>query len=116
MWYEIDSLVVGPPAHKAEVYVPADSPWFDGHFPGRPVLPGIAQLAMVQDLLVRALAGGGRIGALRRVRFKRAVGPKARLTVVTRPQGDGVGEVNFRILEGEALVCGGTAVLADAGR
>ena len=115
MWYEINFLVVDPPAHKATVSVPADSPWFDGHFPGRPVLPGIAQLAMVQDLLSKVL-GGGRIGALRRVRFKHAVGPEAKLTVVTRPQGDGLREVNFRILEGETLVCGGTAVLADTGR
>ena len=116
MWYEIDSLIPGPQVCEALVRVPAGSPWFDGHFPGRPVLPGIAQLAMVQDLLARVLGGGWRIAALRRVRFRQAVGPGAALRVVARRQAEAAGEFNFRILEGEALVCGGVAVASKAGR
>ena len=40
---------------KAHIRVPADSPWFDGHFPDAPVLPGVAQLGMVHDLLCRII-------------------------------------------------------------
>jgi 3-hydroxyacyl-[acyl-carrier-protein] dehydratase len=114
MWYEIDSLARDGDAHKAIVRVPADSPWFDGHFPDRPVLPGIAQLAMVEDLLSRALPGGGRVVGLRRVRFKQAVGPGATLTVVARPQRGSIVDVAFRILDGEALVCSGIAIRSAA--
>jgi acyl carrier protein len=116
MWYKIDFLMSGEPVCEAVVRVPADSAWFDGHFPGRPVLPGIAQLAMVQDLLGRVLGDGGRIVALSRVRFRQAVGPGARLKVATRPRGEAPGTVAFRILQDEALVCSGIAVLADKGQ
>jgi 3-hydroxymyristoyl/3-hydroxydecanoyl-(acyl carrier protein) dehydratase len=30
---------------------PPDSPWFDGHFPEDPTLPGIAQLEMAVDAI-----------------------------------------------------------------
>lgn len=31
---------------KATIAISADSPWFEGHFPGRPILPGVAELAL----------------------------------------------------------------------
>lgn len=31
---------------KATLAIPADGPWFEGHFPGRPILPGVAELAL----------------------------------------------------------------------
>lgn len=116
LWYELHSFTEEDGARQAMVRVPVDSPWFDGHFPGRPVLPGIAQLAMVQDLIAATLPCGGRIAALRRVRFKQAVAPGANLTVVARYcEGPGAPEVAFRILQDAALVCSGIATLADAG-
>ena len=114
MWYEIDFCAGDSGSFQADVRVPPDSPWFDGHFPGRPVLPGIAQLAMVQDLLARSLACAGRITAVHRVRFKQAVAPGAALTVMARTQGAAGREVAFRILDGSALVCSGIATLAHA--
>jgi len=115
LWYEFHPFVETDGDCRAVVRVPADSPWFDGHFPGRPVLPGIAQLAMVQDLIARALPGSGRIAALRRVRFKQAVLPGATLTVVARPSaGAGAAEVTFRIIDDTALICSGIATLTGA--
>lgn len=31
---------------KATIAIPAGGPWFEGHFPGRPILPGVAELAL----------------------------------------------------------------------
>ena len=33
-----------------EIEVPAESPYFEGHFSGAPVLPGVAQLALLLQL------------------------------------------------------------------
>jgi len=53
----------------------ADSAWFDGHFPGRPILPGIAQLGMVTDVLHHHTAGKLRVTGFKRVRFRRVIQP-----------------------------------------
>ncbi len=43
-WYCLEKLETSPQNRiRAKVRVPADSAWFSGHFPGNPVLPGIAR-------------------------------------------------------------------------
>ena len=37
----------------AHAVVPAEAIWFQGHFPGLPILPGVAMLALVEDVLSR---------------------------------------------------------------
>jgi len=57
-WYSILGLEASDDDKmilKAEV--PPDSPWFDGHFPENPILPGIAQLEMAIDA-IRLLVNG----------------------------------------------------------
>ena len=49
---------------NAILAIPADGPLFEGHFPGRPILPGVALLALVADAL-------GRSAALRGIAFAR---------------------------------------------
>jgi len=56
--------------------VPGDGPWFEGHFPGRPILPGIAALALVVDAL-----GGGPLRRIVNARFRHLIGPGDRLTL-----------------------------------
>jgi len=41
----------GEDGHLFSVEISAASPWFAGHFPGHPVLPGIAHLALAQRAL-----------------------------------------------------------------
>jgi 3-hydroxymyristoyl/3-hydroxydecanoyl-(acyl carrier protein) dehydratase len=92
----------------AEVVVPAGSRWFDGHFPGQPVLPGIAQLSMVLELIGRA--GGVRValGGLSRVRFRKMILPDDRLRVVATPKAAAMGSYHFRILKDQDVVTTGT--------
>jgi predicted hotdog family 3-hydroxylacyl-ACP dehydratase len=38
--------VINAATIKATIVIPGDGPWFAGHFPGRPILPGVAELAL----------------------------------------------------------------------
>lgn len=68
-------------ALAATVAIPADSRLFAGHFPGHPVLPGIAHLALVEAVLAAAPADGGARGrrtaivAVRNLRLRRPILP-----------------------------------------
>ncbi|MEW6264799.1 MAG: hypothetical protein AB1641_17130 [Thermodesulfobacteriota bacterium] len=66
------------------------SPWFSGHFPEQPILPGVALLSLVADLIRRQGERLGRkmeICGLNRVRFKGSVRPGEEVQVTVRPGG-----------------------------
>ncbi|MBR9981037.1 MAG: polyketide synthase dehydratase domain-containing protein [Desulfatitalea sp.] len=115
MWY---NLTIRTPydaqSLAADVHVPPSSPWFNGHFPGNPILPGVAQLGMVFDVIRHAFDDSVRVVEVSRVRFKQMILPDDHLVVTAeaRPGRDGV--FAFRIIKGEALVCSGTMAVAAA--
>ena len=115
MWYDVAvQAQKDGQALSAEVCVPSGSPWFDGHFPGAPVLPGIAQLGMVFDLIRHAFEGPIRVTEVSRVRFKQIILPEDRLVVTAEPRPVKTGMYAFRINKGEELVCSGTMVVEAA--
>jgi 3-hydroxyacyl-[acyl-carrier-protein] dehydratase len=78
----------------ASARVSVDSPWYDGHFPGHPILPGIAILALVEEAIVASELAEGRrvtITGVGRVRFRLPVGPDDRMEIriVREQRGDG---------------------------
>ena len=95
-------------AVRFAVQVPRDLLYFEGHFPGTPLLPGIAQLvALVQDR-VRALwpelGAPTRVG---RLKFKQPIAPGDALRLaLEREDGDGP-RVHFRLeRDGQACTVG----------
>ncbi len=87
--------------------VPRDHPAFDGHFPGHPVLPGVAVLALVWQALAARAELASRLGPQPRIdnaKFLHAVGPGARLRVTLQAQGAGVA---FSVHAGLAVVARG---------
>jgi 3-hydroxymyristoyl/3-hydroxydecanoyl-(acyl carrier protein) dehydratase len=94
---------------NAAIAVPAGSPYFAGHFPGRPILPGVALLALVVATLAR---DAGRPAALRAIpfaRLRRPVLPGDRLALETRT-GE-AGRVRVEVSRDGALVANGELVL-----
>lgn len=55
--------------------IPADHPCLPGHFPGRPVVPGVVLLDLVIEAASRALLGQ-RVVGLPAVKFLRPVRPE----------------------------------------
>jgi 3-hydroxyacyl-[acyl-carrier-protein] dehydratase len=71
-------------ALAVEACAGAGSPWFSGHFPGDPILPGIAILAMVRDAIIHHESERDRkvrITGIKRVRFRQPVRPGEALTI-----------------------------------
>lgn len=67
------------------VTVPVGHAAFDGHFPGRPILPGVAQLDLALSLLQHALGQRVRLERVRRMKFSSTVTPGAVLTFRLEP-------------------------------
>lgn len=96
-------------ALRAEVTFPPDSPWFRGHFPEMPILPGVALVAAA----IETIRQGNRIldknvGVLQltRVRFKQLVAPNTSLEVIVTPEADNL-RFKFRINSATGTVCVG---------
>ena len=63
---------------SSELSVPAWSPLFRGHFDGKPILSGVAQLILLRELLRRHLPGR-EFANFDRIRFKQSAGPQETL-------------------------------------
>ena len=60
---------------------PADFPAFRGHFPGNPILPGIAQIALITEILNRTNTSFFVLDTVKRVKFLAPALPEKRLSV-----------------------------------
>ena len=90
----------------ASVTTGANSAWFSGHFPDDPILPGIAQLKMVADLMAKSALGTLRITGVGRVKFRKIVRPEEVLDIHVTC-GNKADQYNFKITSGNEDVCSG---------
>ena len=83
---------------RARVRVDPSCPLFDGHFEGEPVLPGVAQLAVVSHGMGAWAGGRVALGGLPSVRFRQRVRPGDTLDVfVGAPEADGRARFEVRV-------------------
>jgi predicted hotdog family 3-hydroxylacyl-ACP dehydratase len=83
---------------KATLAIPAGGALFAGHFPGRPILPGVALLALVADALGRALP----LRAVAFARLRQPVAPGDALAIAAREVGPE--RVRVDVTRGRGLV------------
>ena len=93
--------------------VPPESPWFDGHFPGDPTLPGIAQLEMALDTIRLAGKRNVSTAGFRKIRFKRMIRPGEQLEIIAAPGKSDENAYTFRILVGNELACNGVLIVKN---
>lgn len=112
MWHELSSVQTTAAGEiTADVRVPAESPWFSGHFPEDPILPGIAQLGIVYDALCRSRGQLPGVAGFSRVKFRRIIRPADRLKMTIAPRKGVAGSYTFRIAAGEEIACSGAIAL-----
>lgn len=96
---------------EAQASAPGGSPWFDGHFPGQPILPGIALIAMAFEAAGKHAAQQGTsilLRSVKRVRFKKPVRPDEQFTLaLKREQKDGGISYVFTVLLAGESACTG---------
>ncbi|SDX06275.1 3-hydroxyacyl-ACP dehydratase FabZ family protein [Thiocapsa roseopersicina] len=88
------------------ISIPLEHPVFEGHFPGRPIMPG----SLLIDLVLAAWenSGGDPVTSVPSVKFHRPVAPGDTLVLHFTPTITGTGAgVRFTCLREETLVCSG---------
>ena len=89
--------------------IPEDEPFFAGHFPAMPVVPGVFMVEALAECARRSLPPGARLASLPLVRFRRRVGPGETLELEVTPA---EAEGERRRFDAVASVDGRTAVQA----
>ncbi len=96
---------------RYKAIVQRNSPWFSGHFPDDPILPGIAQLAMVFDAVKQVNKEGKKISEIRRVRFKQVIKPDDPIELTITPCPSSPDHYLFKIMVRSGLACSGTMIV-----
>lgn len=68
----------------ATIDIPGGGAFFEGHFPGRPILPGVTELALVLDALAQEARRPFPIRGIAFARLRQLVCPGDRLELTTR--------------------------------
>ena len=89
--------------------VPMDHPAFAGHFPARPIVPGVVLLDRALQAISAAF--GRQIVAVGNVKFLHAVGPGAQLDIAWAVATGN--NVRFDIASAATVVATGTLTLAE---
>jgi 3-hydroxymyristoyl/3-hydroxydecanoyl-(acyl carrier protein) dehydratase len=103
------SATAPPETFASELLVDPGHPSLPGHFPGRPVVPGVVLLDAVVDALERRLGTDVRVCGLPQVKFLQPLlpGEPARIELALD-----AARARFRILRGDTLVASGELEVA----
>lgn len=119
--FEVESTSGEGDERAVRMRVPVDSRFFEGHFEGRPMLPGVAQVvAIAQREAARVFGALGTPIRMSRVKFQDVILPGDALTLtLTRATSEAPSEtlVRFRIervlSEGPRVASSGTITYAS---
>ena len=111
-WHKITLIQSSAPNQiAAKATVDKGSPWFSGHFPGEPILPGIAQLKIVLEAIQRAEKRKLKISGIGKTRFKRIIEPEDEIEIHVGPLKDNVLSYAFKIMARDELACSGILLI-----
>jgi 3-hydroxymyristoyl/3-hydroxydecanoyl-(acyl carrier protein) dehydratase len=99
-----------PERYERELQIPERYGYFDGHFPGYPLLPGAAQLSELVVPFVRSVRPQlGRLIRMARLKFQERIVPNDVVSVTLQFGGS---SVDFSLRRGDTLCANGRLVFA----
>ena len=90
------------------LHIAGDEHFLQGHFPGFPIMPGVAQLGFAVESAKKAYAIEGALREARKIKFLRVMEPGHDFSLVLTRRDEG--EIAYEFREGEALCSSGTLV------
>jgi 3-hydroxymyristoyl/3-hydroxydecanoyl-(acyl carrier protein) dehydratase len=90
---------------RMELRIPDALCYFEGHFPGRPILPGVVQLTWAIEFGRRHFSLPPRFAQLRNVKFMRVIVPNKHVMLRLDAHGD---ELSFEYRIGDSTCSSGT--------
>ena len=94
--------------HEARLSFTGRETFFQGHFPGSPILPGVVQVSLAVEHARRLCGMEGPLRMVKKMKFAHVVEPGHE--VVLRLERRGEREVAYEITEGDATCASGTLV------
>lgn len=91
--------------------IPAGSGYLKGHFPGEPVLPGVAQLQICAEAVAESLGRPVTVRSVSQLRFRKPVRPEVDCELVAVVAGR---EVHFTLHGPEGLMADGRWETAES--
>ena len=73
---------------EIDIFVATDNPWFNGHFPKQPILPGVVQIGWAVHFANTTCGLGPAIQNMEQIKFRRPIMPGAQLTLRLTPNED----------------------------
>ncbi len=95
------------------LHLNADLPWFAGHFPGAPLLPGVTQLQLAIHFARAENLLAGEFQGMDQLKFQRPLRPDDRCWLILRAHGYGQLRFEYRLGSAEDI---DTLPLASSGR
>jgi predicted hotdog family 3-hydroxylacyl-ACP dehydratase len=99
---------------NATILVPSGGGYFEGHFPGRPILPGVVELVLVLEALARDTGQPVSLQGIGFVRLRQLVLPGDRLELSARGLDSGLMRIDLK--RDDVVVANGELILGNPDR
>ncbi len=115
----VEQVTPGESARCAKTF-PADAPFFQGHFPGDPLVPGVLlteALAQTAGIAAGRPGAAWRLSAVKMMKFLEPVRPDQLVQLSATKSGETGGLIQFEVVAevGGRRVAAGALVLSSAG-